>query len=46
MTFINCFGCWNLDGVTAVKISLSKHSQKGKLKESFIAEIKGLVGVN
>ena len=35
-----------MDGVTAVKISLSKHSQKGKLKESFIAELKGLVGVN
>ena len=46
MTLMNCFGCWNMDGVTAVKISLSKHSQKGKLKECFIAELKGLVGVN
>lgn len=46
MTFMNCFGCWDLDGVTAVKIILSRHSQKGRLKESFIAEIKGLVGVN
>ena len=34
---MDCFGCWNLDGVTAVKIILSKHSQKGKMKDTFIA---------
>jgi hypothetical protein len=43
---INCFGCWNLDGVTAVKISLSRHSQKGKMKDNFVAEVRGLVGIN
>jgi hypothetical protein len=46
MNIMNCFGCWNLDGVTAVKISLSKHSQKGRLKDSFVAEIKGLAGMS
>lgn len=43
---MNCFSCWNLDGVTAVKIILSKHSQKGKASNSFIAEVKGLVGIS
>lgn len=43
---MNCFSCWNIDGVTAVKIVLSKHSQKGKANNHFIAEVKGLVGIN
>ena len=46
MNMMNCFGCWNIDGVTVVKITLSKHTQKGSLKNSFIAEVKGLVGIH
>lgn len=43
---INCFGCLGIEGVTAVKINLSRHSKKGKTKDSFVAEVKGLAGIS
>lgn len=46
MNMMNCFGCWNVDGVTVIKITLSKHTQKGTLKNRFIAQIKGLLGIS
>jgi len=46
MAMINCLTWWQLEGVTAVKIMLSKHVKKGELKDSCVAEVKGMVGMN
>ncbi len=32
--------------MTAIKVSLSKQSQKGKISDNFIAELRGLAGDN
>ncbi len=45
MNFINCCSWFDNSKFTAVKIVLSKRTRKGSFNDSFIAEIKGLVGV-
>jgi hypothetical protein len=44
MSMINCLTWWHVEGVTAIKLTLSKHSQRGTFKHNCVAEVKGLAG--
>lgn len=46
INFINCCSWFKTERFTAVKIILSKHTKKGSFKDTFIAEVKGLVGAH
>jgi hypothetical protein len=46
MSLINCFAWYQSDHFTAIKIVMSKQSKKGSMKDCYIADIKGLVGIN
>lgn len=44
MSMINCLSWWHVEGVTAIKLTLSKHTLRGTFKQNCIAEVKGLAG--
>jgi len=46
MSMINCLTWWHVEGVTAIKLTLSRHSQRGTFKQNCVAEVKGLAGNN
>lgn len=45
MSFVNCLAWFESDQFTAVKIVLSKQSKKGTIHSNYVAEVRGLVGI-
>ena len=46
MSLVNCCSWFQSDAFSAIKIILSKQSRKNALKDTYIAEVKGLVGIS
>jgi hypothetical protein len=44
MSMINCLSWWHVEGVTAVKLTLSTQTERDSLKQNCVAEVKGLAG--